>query len=134
MQILKTTAGPVIAVGHSITEDTDNYYCDGTVLPKSVVGSCTITVGELPPPQVPAVVPAAISMRQARLALLQAGLLATVNSTIAGMAGTAGESARIEWEYATEVRRDNQLVAALAPTLTLTDAQIDALFVAAAGL
>lgn len=85
-------------------------------------------------PPVAVDVPVAVSMRQARLALLQAGLLATVNSAIVGMTGVEGEAARIEWEYATEVRRDSPLVAALAPVLAMTDAQIDALFVTAAGL
>lgn len=81
-----------------------------------------------------AAIPASVSMRQARLALLSAGLLTQVNTAIAAMPGTAGEAARIEWEYATEVRRDSPLIAALAPALGMTDAQIDALFVSAAGL
>ena len=44
------------------------------------------------------------------------------------------EAAQIEWEYATEVRRDNSLTLAIAGVLGLTDAQIDELFVQAAGL
>nr|WP_319566289.1 hypothetical protein [uncultured Rhodoferax sp.] len=78
--------------------------------------------------------PAAITMRQARLALLGAGLLAQVNAAIAAMPGAAGEAARIEWEYAQEVRRDSPLLAALAPALGMSSAQVDDLFVAAAGL
>ncbi len=78
--------------------------------------------------------PTAITMRQARLALLGAGLLAQVNAATAAMPGATGEAARIEWEYAQEVRRDSPLLAALAPALGMSSAQVDDLFVAAAGL
>ncbi|MEM5542941.1 hypothetical protein WNY61_09330 [Sulfitobacter sp. AS92] len=77
-----------------------------------------------PPPPVPDVV----SMRQARLALSRAGLLANAEAAIAGMTGEAGDEARIEWEYATELRRDHPLVAALGQTLGLDDAAKDDLF------
>lgn len=82
----------------------------------------------------PAIVPTAVTMRQARLAMLGAGVLASVDQAIAAIPGAAGDAARIEWEYAQEVRRDSPLVAALAPTLGLTSEQIDALFVAGAAL
>lgn len=78
----------------------------------------------------PAPVPAAITMRQARLALLAAGHLAAVNTAVTA----AGEAARIEWEYATEVRRDNALLAALTPGLGLTPEDLDELFTAGAAL
>ncbi|GAB3190787.1 hypothetical protein [Hydrogenophaga aquatica] len=84
------------------------------------------------PPAVP--VPVAVTMRQARLALLGAGLLAQVNAAIAAMAGAEGEAARIEWEYAQEVRRDSPLVAGLSAALGLTDETLDNLYRAAAGL
>lgn len=80
------------------------------------------------------IVPQAVTMRQARLALLQAGLLATVNTAIAAMPGAAGEAARIEWEYAQEVRRDAPLIAGMQAALALTATQIDELFIAAARL
>jgi hypothetical protein len=73
-------------------------------------------------------------MRQARLALLGAGLLAQVNDAITAMGGTPGEAARIEWEYALSVERDSPLVASLTAALGLTAAQLDALFTTAAGL
>ena len=78
------------------------------------------------PPSIPRVV----TMRQARLALLAAGLLDSVSTAIAA----AGTAAQIEWEYAQEVRRDSGLVPAMAGALGLTDAQIDALFMAASEL
>ncbi len=78
--------------------------------------------------------PAAITMRQARLALLGAGLLAQVNAAIAAMPGATGEAARIEWEYAQEVRRDSPLVQSLGAALSLDQAAMDALFLAASVL
>lgn len=79
-------------------------------------------------------VPRAVTMRQARLALLQAGMLTTVNDAVAAMPGAAGAAARIEWEYSQEVQRDKELVLALAPVLGLSPAQLDSLFIAAAAL
>jgi len=79
----------------------------------------------VPPPPV---IPQSISMRQARLALLAAGLLDQVN---AGMA-TMPQSAQIEWEFASEVRRDNALIGAMATALGLDDEALDSLFTAGA--
>jgi len=82
----------------------------------------------------PSEIPQIVSMRQARLALLGAGLLANVNAAVAGMTGAAGDAARIEFEYAQEVRRDSALVQSLVAGLGLTAAQLDALFIAGAAL
>ena len=81
-------------------------------------------------PPVVVTVPASVTMRQARLALLGAGLLDTVETAIAG----AGPAAAIEWEYAGDVQRSAGLVPAMATALGMTDKQIDALFIAAAKL
>ena len=88
------------------------------------------------PEYVPVVVavPEVVTMRQARLALLGAGLLAQVNTAVANMPGAEGDAARIEWEYAQEVRRDSPLVAALSVALGLTDETLDNLYKVAAGL
>lgn len=101
----------------------------------------TATIGDMwdgvtftKPPAPPTPVPQAVTMRQARLALYGAGLLATVNSAIAGMTGAQGEAARIEWEFSSEVKRNQPLVMALAPVLGMTQAQLDQLFITAAGL
>lgn len=79
-------------------------------------------------------VPPFVSMRQARLALLNAGLLTTVNAAVAAMAGVEGDAARIEWEYATTVERNSPLVVGLGAALSLSNEQLDQLFVAAGGL
>lgn len=81
-------------------------------------------------PAAPAVVPLAVSARQARLALLQAGLLPAVDAAVS----TMGAAARVTWEYAVEIRRDDALLASMAASLGLTESQVDALFVAAAAL
>lgn len=78
--------------------------------------------------------PQAVTMRQARLALLGADLLSSVNAAIAAMPGTSGEAARIEWEFSSEVRRNQPLVVALGPALGMSATQLDALFIAAAKL
>ena len=79
----------------------------------------------IPPPSK---VPKAVTMRQARLALLGAGLLQLVTDAVAAMPGIEGDAARIEWEYAKEVRRDSALLTSLANAMQMTDAQLDALF------
>ena len=79
-------------------------------------------------PEPPVVVPASVSMRQARLALLDAGLLDDVDAAMSG----ASPADRIEWEYATEVRRDSALVASMTVALGWSAAQVDDLFCAAA--
>ena len=96
------------------------------------------TVTDKSPEQIAAeardMVPIAVTMRQARLAMLGAGVLSAANDAIAAMEGVQGDAARIEWEYAQEVRRDAPLVAGMAAALGLSETQIDGLFVAAAGL
>jgi hypothetical protein len=80
------------------------------------------------------VVPAEVTMRQARLALLGAGKLAEVDAAIDALPEPQKSAARIEWDYSSSVRRHQPLVLALAPALDLTDEQLDALFVAAGAL
>ena len=75
-------------------------------------------------------VPQQVTMRQARLALLSAGLLDDVEMVIAA----AGREAQLEWEYAAAVDRSNPAVAIVQQQKALTDAQIDDLFREAARL
>lgn len=79
-----------------------------------------------------ALVPRAVSMRQARLALLQIGQLAGVNAVIDALPEPQRSAARIEWEYSAEVQRHNGFVQTLGPALGLSANDIDALFIAAA--
>lgn len=95
-----------------------------------------LAAGNTPDPADPVVpaVPDSVTMRQARLALLQSGLLAQVNSAVAAMPGAAGDTARIEWEFSSTVERNRPLVQSLVGALGLTDAQLDDLFRLAATL
>lgn len=76
----------------------------------------------------PPVVPQSITPRQVRLVLLAQGLLASVEDMIAQQ----DEATRIEWQYASEFRRDDPLLLSLATTLGLTNQQLDDFFIAAA--
>ena len=87
----------------------------------------------VPPPYV-APIPTVVTMRQARLALLQAGKLAAVNQALATLTGVQGEAARIEWEFAATVDRGSELVTMLAAALSLSDDDLEALFTTAASL
>lgn len=76
------------------------------------------------------IVPASVTPRQVRLLLLQQGLLSSVEAMIAQQ----DEATRITWEFATEFRRDNPLLARLAANLGLSEPQIDQFFIAASSL
>lgn len=86
------------------------------------------------PPPPPPPIPTRITMRQARRALYDAGLLDHVNAAVAAFPGDIGDKARIDWEYAQDIKRDDPIVQAMIPSLGLTEPQLDALFTAAAAL
>jgi hypothetical protein len=75
-----------------------------------------------------------VTMRQARLALLQAGLLPTIEAAIDSMGSPAKEAAKIEWEYAQELRIDHPLVVSLTAAIGMTGEQLSDLFTAAAAI
>lgn len=75
-------------------------------------------------------VPQQVTMRQARLVMLSAGLLDDVEMVITA----AGRAAQLEWEYASVVDRNGPIVAAVQQGESLTDEQIDDLFREAAKL
>ena len=81
-----------------------------------------------PPPPAPIT---AVTMRQARLALLEIGKLQDVETAIDSMPEPTKTIARIEWEYSQEVHRNKELVQALAPALGLTEEDLDNLFILA---
>lgn len=75
-------------------------------------------------------VPQVITIRQAKLALLSAGLLDDVDAAIA----QADRATQIEWEYATEVHRNWPTLRSVQGAVGLTDEQVDELFIRAASL
>ena len=79
-------------------------------------------------------VPASVTMRQGRLALLAAGKLAQVDAAIASLPEPQKSAALIEWKFSNELQRGNAFVATLGAALGLSDAQVDQLFIAAAAL
>ena len=77
-------------------------------------------------------VPAKVTMRQARLALLAGGYLAGVAAAIASLPSPQKEQATIEWEYSQTVERHRPFVLLLGGAIGLDTSALDALFVAAA--
>jgi hypothetical protein len=90
--------------------------------------------GNTPEP-LPVVVPSSVTMRQARLALLAAGLLDDVDTAIAAIPDAAQrQAATVEWEYAATVDRGSAWTQTLAASLGLDADALDALFTNAATL
>lgn len=85
-----------------------------------------------PPPVLQ--VPQVVTMRQARLALLGAGLLTQVDAAIDALPEPQRSAARIEWDYSSEVHRSRAFVQQLGHALGLSDEQLDDLFTQAAAL
>ena len=82
----------------------------------------------------PVVIPTEVSMRQARLALFQQGLLANVQPTIDGLVEPTKTVTQISWDYATVVKRDDDLVLQLASALGIGSSALNELFTLASTL
>ena len=80
-----------------------------------------------PTPTPPPIVPVSVTPLQMRRALRAAGLKATVDAALA----SASEEVREEWEFASQVSRDNPTLGAMASALNLTSTQVDNLFILA---
>lgn len=79
--------------------------------------------------------PSSVTMRQARLALLQAGHYASVQTAINAIVDPIiRQTSQIEWEYAATVDRDSSFTQGMATALGLTEEDIDNLFMLAASL
>jgi hypothetical protein len=87
-----------------------------------------------PPPPPPPPPPSVVSMRQARLALLQANLLSRVQAAIESMPEPQRTAALIEWDYSSEVHRHRPFVQGLAGALNLSETDLDNLFTLAGSL
>lgn len=118
------------AFGEDVFERTDVVVSIATRIASERELTDVLKVYGLPGPVV--LVPVSVTPYQARIALLNAGLLASVETVMADP-GT-DQAAGIAWEYATAIERDSPFIAALAPALGLTEEQIDGLFIAAAAI
>lgn len=82
-----------------------------------------------------ALVPAVVTRRQARQALLMAGLLTNVQPAIDALEDPMQRGmAQIEWDDSQEFTRDRPLLIQLATALGLDDVGLDNLFIQAGGL
>jgi hypothetical protein len=76
-----------------------------------------------------------VHMRQLRLALLDLNLLDSVKTTIENMEDSPSkQKIKIEWEYSTEINRNDEWINDLLLRMQLSKAQIDKLFFAASNL
>ena len=107
-----------------------------TIYPVSALGGVMVEIKDYNPPPVVEVIPVPdeITMRQARLVLLGAGMLGAVESAIAALPEPVKSAAKIEWEYSQVVKRKNGFVEKLAPVIGWSEKQIDDLFIAGAKL
>ena len=92
--------------------------------------------GNTPDPADPIItlIPTEVTMRQARLALFQQGLLANVQTAIDGLSEPQKTITQISWDYAQTVKRDDDLVIQLSGALGLDNVTLDNLFTLANGL
>ncbi|WP_374632833.1 hypothetical protein [Ferrovibrio sp.] len=134
-------AGRITRVSNAITqEDADALLAQGGVRPDAfsfesdqcwrdvsnwIVDSVNQTANYVEPSPM---VPLSVTPLQARKALRAANLMSAVKSYIE----LQSEAVQEEWEFASEVRRDNATLLAAAAALDLTENQLDSLFVAAA--
>ena len=86
------------------------------------------------PPQPALLVPQEVTMRQARLALLENGLLANVQPAINSLPEPDKTKAQIEWEYSNALQRSNPFVDVLGAALGLSSQDLDDLFIQASAL
>lgn len=133
MWVLKTAGGAtvgtattaIVDAGDDSWRSADQVWLD----PRPSSGAYVETAAD------PATVPAEVTMRQARLALLAAGKLDDVEAAIDALpVGAVRDAARIAWDFSSMVERDYGLVATLGPLIELSEEDIDALFIAAAAL
>lgn len=89
----------------------------------------TLEIAPYVEPEIVVVVPQSITMRQARLQLLEVELLDEVEAFV-----SQDRKWQIEWEYANEVFRVSPVIGALKSLLNLTDEQIDTMFIEASKL
>lgn len=95
--------------------------------PGSVVEGDSYFIRTADPSKLPERVPASVTPRQARLALLAVGKLDAANAAVAA----SDDATKVAWEFASTIIRNDPGVVALAKVIGLDDAALDDLFKAA---
>lgn len=132
---------PSLGMGYQIV-GSSTYITDSTgiivepqeyyVLESPTINPPSWYVEEIVEPFVPPVeIPQKVTMRQARLALLGAGLLNLVEASIEALEEPLKTQVKIEWEYSAVVERNSALVQQMASSLGLSGSQLDQLFLQA---
>ena len=93
---------------------------------KYVNGEFVQTIAPVVKPEVPN----SITQRQCRLQLVKEGLYEAVNTSLSSM----DTEAQIEWEYASEIQRDNVLVSAIQSAFDKDDNWMNQFFINASVL
>lgn len=126
--------GQIVMIDRPFTRDDVKYPAEWlrnmSVEDRTAWGLTEVPEPVAPETPAPPTVPLVVTPRQARIALLNAGLLDAVEAAVA----SSPRSVQIDWEYAIEIRRDNPVIAAMADQLNFTSEQIDDLFFAAASV
>lgn len=102
---------------------------DGSEVPLEEYCKTQAIAPYVEPEPIPEPIPKVITMRQARLQLLDVGLLDNVEAFV-----TLDRKSQIEWEYANEVYRQSPLIESVKESMSLTDEQIDSMFLEASKL
>ena len=102
---------------------------DGSEVPLEQYCKTQYIAPYVEPEPLPEPIPQVITMRQARLQLLEVGLLDDVEAFVA-----LDRKSQIEWEYASEVYRQSPLIESVKGALNLIDTQIDEMFIEASKL
>jgi len=95
-----------------------------------LIDGSTWSIVTIDPATLPPRVPRSVTPRQMRLFLLSQGMLGALKQNFS----TSTEAEQIEFEFASDIQRDNALVTKFAARLNLTSAQVDKMFLAASKL
>jgi hypothetical protein len=110
----------------------DLYVDSGELHAAAVAGVYGPVAEYIAPDPEPAPIPSFVTMRQARRALLNAGLMGSINAAIDALPSPQKEAVIIDWEYSQKVQRNHQFVQLLAAEIGLTNEQLNNLFIEAA--
>lgn len=78
--------------------------------------------------------PPRVTPRQLRLQLEKVGLLDSLETKLKNKNGASGKAARTEFEYATEFSRSQSIIGVIKDEMSLTDEELDTIFLEAAQL